>query len=255
MGHSDGRSDWIDLNRVAAPLARMHSSKNRLSNQTITDDSPGSALFPEFWTLYDLIASEVEGLTDEHLDWTSDDYEWAEWSVRNQVSHMASLIYRWLVLRWGDRLFPDGDHGVDDVQGIAASPYDRRMDDTKYYDLPVLLEKLSEGIRLAQRVLDERNVGFLRSHTVTVDNRSQWTLMLMAHPIGITPSPDGSERIMQLEATMRHIYFEEVTHLFNVQRLKRAQGLQTVSVVPEVGYWTLDGWDRSEATASPAHDS
>ena len=57
----------------------------------------------------------------------------------------------------GDRLFPDGDHGVDDVQGIAASPYDRRMDDTKYYDLPVILEKLSEGIRLAQRVLDERN--------------------------------------------------------------------------------------------------
>ena len=58
-------------------------------------------------------------------------------------------------------------------------------------------------------------------------------------------------RIMQLEATMRHIYFEEVTHLFNVQRLKRAQGLQTVSDVPEVGYWTLDGWDRSEAASSP----
>jgi hypothetical protein len=46
-----------------------------LTNQPITDDSPGSALFPEFRTLYDLIAREVEGLTDEQLDWTSGDYE------------------------------------------------------------------------------------------------------------------------------------------------------------------------------------
>ena len=222
-----------------------------MTNQSITDDSPGSALFPEFRTLYDLIAREVEGLTDEQLDWTSDAFDWAEWSIRNQVSHMASLIYRWLILRWGDQLFPAGDHGVDDVQGLAASPYDRRMDDTKYYDLPVILEKLSDGIQLIQRVLDERDVRFLRAHTVTVDSRAQWTLMLKAHPTGVTPTPDGGMRIMQLEATMRHIYFEEVTHLFNIQRLKRAQGLQTVSDVPEVGYWTLDGWDRSEAASSP----
>jgi hypothetical protein len=45
---------------------------------------------------------------------------------------------------------------------------------------------------------------------------------------------------------LRHLYFEEVTHLYNVQRLKRAQGLPTVVVVPRVGYWVLDGWDRSE---------
>ena len=52
---------------------------------------------------------------------------------------------------------------------------------------------------------------------------------------------------MTLEWTMRHIYFEETTHLYNIQRLKRAQGLSTVVDVPEVGYWVLDGWDRSEA--------
>ena len=123
-----------------------------MTHQSVSDDSPASALFPEFSTLYDLIAREVEGLTDEQLDWTSDAYDWAEWSIRSQVSHMASLIYRWLILRWGDRLFPNADHGVSDVQGIAASPNDRRMDDSKYYDLPVILEKLNEGIRLIQRV-------------------------------------------------------------------------------------------------------
>jgi hypothetical protein len=40
--------------------------------------------------------------------------------------------------------------------------------------------------------------------------------------------------------------FEETTHLYNIQRLKRAQGLSTIVEVPPVGYWVLDGWDRSE---------
>ena len=45
---------------------------------------------------------------------------------------------------------------------------------------------------------------------------------------------------------MRHIYFEETTHLYNIQRLKKAQGLTAVVDVPRVGYWVVDGWDRSE---------
>ena len=215
--------------------------------QQITDDSPGSALFPEFDTLYELIANEVEGLTDDQLDWTSEEYGWAEWSTRVQASHMASLIYRWLILRWGDVTFPNDEHGIADVNGLAASPYDRRMDDTKYYDLPVILTKLREGIDLARRVLAERNVGFLRLHTVTVSLDGGWGLMIHAHPTAVTPTEQGNTVTMQLEGSIRHIYFEEITHLFNIQRLKRAQGLPTVSALPRVGYWTLDGWDVSEA--------
>ena len=213
----------------------------------ITDESPGSALFPEFDTLYELIANEVEGLTDHQLDWTSEEYGWAEWSIRVQVSHMASLIYRWLILRWGDVTFPNDEHGVVDVDGLAASPYDRRMDDTKYYELPVILAKLQEGIDLAHRVLNERNVGFLRSHTVTVTLDGGWGTMIQAHPTAVTPTEQANTVTMQLEGSIRHIYFEEITHLFNIQRLKRAQGLPTVSDLPRVGYWTLDGWDVSEA--------
>ena len=44
------------------------------------------------------------------------------------------------------------------------------------------------------------------------------------------------------------MYFEEVTHLYNIQRLKRAQGLQAVVEVPKAGYWVLEGWDTSEAS-------
>ena len=38
----------------------------------IADDAPGSVLFPEFATLYDLITPEVEGLSDEQLDFASE---------------------------------------------------------------------------------------------------------------------------------------------------------------------------------------
>ena len=218
-----------------------------MTDQPITNDSPGSALFPEFDTLYDLIANEVEGLTDDQLDWTSEEYGWAEWSIRVQLSHMASLIYRWLILRWGDVTFPHGEHGIEDVNGLADSPFDRRMDDTKYYELQDILTKLREGIDLARRVLAERNVGFLRSHTVTVTLDGGWGLMILAHPTAVTPTEQANTVTMQFEGSIRHVYFEEITHLFNIQRLKRAQGLPTLSDLPRVGYWTLDDWDVSEA--------
>ena len=74
----------------------------------------------------------------------------------------------------------------------------------------------------------------------------QWLSMSRAHPHGITATGNPASGTMTLEATFRHIYFEQTTHLFNIQRLKRAQGLKSVSLLPYVGYWTLDDWDRSE---------
>ena len=218
-----------------------------MTQQHVTDDSPASVLFPEFDSLYDLIADEIHGLTDAQLDWTSDEYAWAEWSIRNQLSHMASLTYRWLLLRCGDNIFPDSNHGIEDVQSIANSPSDRRLDDEKYWELPVILKMLDGGIRLVQQVLSERTVEFMRSHSVTSEASASWDLMLRAHPEGITHSEDKTMRIMRYDAMVRHIYFEETTHLFNIQRLKRAQGLSTVSDVPKVGYWAVEGWDVSEA--------
>jgi hypothetical protein len=217
-----------------------------MAEQSITDKSPGSILFPEYETLYDLIASEVQGLSDQELDFTSDRWEWSAWSIRRQLSHMASLIYRWLLLRWGDALFPDGGHGVRDVQGIAQSDFDRRMDENQYWDLPVIMEQLLGGINLARRVLADREVGFLRSHTYHMDMSPQWDLMLKAHSTGFTVSGEPNKEAMTLEASIRHIYFEEITHLYNIQRLKRAQGLTAAVDLPRVGYWAVDGWDRSE---------
>jgi len=51
---------------------------------------------------------------------------------------------------------------------------------------------------------------------------------------------------MTLEATFLHRYYEYLVHLHNVQRLKKAQGLEPAVEVPSEGYWALPGWDRSE---------
>lgn len=219
-----------------------------MTQQEISDDSPGSVLFPEYATIYDLIAQEVEGLTDEQLDWTSDKWGWAEWGIRRQTSHMASLLYRWMIFRWVEVLFPEGDHGVEDVEGITQSSYDRAMDQDKYRDMPVILDTLKGGFALVQKVMDSHSVSFLRENSIPSVYNNQWELMIKAHPSGlIPPSGDETEASINLEATLRHMYFEEVTHLYNIQRIKRAQGLPTIVDVPDVGYWIVEGWDRSEA--------
>ncbi len=62
-----------------------------MTQSSINDSSPGSALFPEYESLYDLITVEVTGLTDAQLDFESDKWAWSEWRIRRQLSHMASL--------------------------------------------------------------------------------------------------------------------------------------------------------------------
>ncbi len=217
-----------------------------MTQSSISESSPGSALFPEYESLHDLIAAEVTGLTDAQLDFESDKWAWSEWSIRRQLSHMASLLYRWMLVRWGDTLFPDGAHGVDDVAGVAASSYDRRLDERRYWELPAILGQLRGGIDLARKVMAEREVGFLRGHSIPHQRSPQWVLMHKAHPTGIVPASDAEQGTITLEATFRHMYFEETTHLYNIQRLKRAHGLRAAVDVPRVGYWVLDGWDRSE---------
>ena len=71
--------------------------------------------------------------------------------------------------------------------------------------------------------------------------------MQRAHPRGVRQDPHDVNTVwIDLEYTFRHIYFEHITHLYNIQRLKRAQGLPAKVQIPDEGYWTLPNWDRSE---------
>ena len=214
----------------------------------LSDDAPATALFPQFeHELYRMVSTEVEGLTEQQLDFESDRWEWSRWSIRRNLSHVASGDFRWLLLRWGQRLFPQGLPDVGDVDSLVASPYDRRLDEGKYWDLEVILGKLRDGLDLCLSVLSEETVSSLRSKEIQTDNTNQWKWFSQAYPGGVREDPSDSSKVyVTLEATLRHRYFEHTTHLYNIQRLKRAQGLAARVEIPYEGYWASPGWDRSE---------
>ena len=210
------------------------------------ESSESPVLFSEFDSLPTLVKSEVSNLTDSQLNYTSQRWEWSKWSIRNQLSHMTSLIPRWLVVRWGDDLFPNGEHGIENLDSITNSPSDRRLDDDLYWAATDILSMFEQFVDLACKVLTEKSVEYLRSRAVERNATPQWRSMSRAHPHGVTAKGDPASGTMTLEATFRQIYYEELTHLYNIQRLKMAQNLPITIEIPKVGYWMLDDWDRSE---------
>ena len=216
--------------------------------ERLPDDFPATLLFPQFESeLYNMVASEVEGLADAQLDFESDRWEWSRWSIRRNVSHVASGDFRWLLVRWGQQLFPQGLPEVEDLESLTESPHDRRLDEGKYSRIEDILGKVRQGQGLCWSVLSQETVGSLKAKQLEIENTDQWSLFSQAHPSGIHPVPNDPSLIyMSLEATMRHRWFEYTTHLYNVQRLKRAQGLSAQVEIPFEGYFALLGWDRSE---------
>ena len=210
-------------------------------------DAPGTQLFPQFKNqIYDMIAEEIEGLTDEQLDFDSDRWGWSAWSIRRNVSHMASGDFRWLLQRWGKRLFTDGVPHVADLDGILSAEFDRRLDESVYWQIDDILAVLRRALDLSWSVLSQETVASMQAKTLRVNiGGLPWAEV---HPNGVNvDSADATQADVTLEATFRHRYFEYMTHLYNIQRLKRAQGLTARVEVPFEGYWAAKDWDRSEA--------
>ena len=218
-----------------------------MAQQEISGDTPGIVLFPQFrQEVYDMYRLELAGLTDEQLDFTSDRWGWSEWSIRFNLSHVASGDFRWLLQRWGENLFTDGLPEIDDWEGIVDSPYDRRLDETKYWEVDDIFVVLRKSLDFMCSVLESETVDSLRSKELrsSVSGQLHW---LEAHPNGVREDPSEPPwGYITLEATFRHRYFEYMTHLYNIQRLKKAQGLEASVDIPHVGYHALPDWDRSE---------
>ena len=211
-------------------------------------NAPGTDLFPQFGDqLYDMISSEVQGLTDAQLDFESDRWEWAGWSIRRNLSHMASGDFRWFWTRWGQDLFPGGLADSGEIEVILDSPYDRRLDETKYWTVDEILAVLRRALEFARSILSNETVSSMRSKEIESANSDLWSGIREAGYSGIRPDPGDSGKIyITLEATFRHRYFEHITHLYNIQRLKRAQGLPVVVDIPMEGYLALPSWDLSQ---------
>lgn len=219
-----------------------------MTNEQLPDDAPAMSLFPQFASdIYRMVSSEVEGLTDEHLDFESDKWEWSKWSIRRNLSHMASGDVRWLWDRWGHSLFPDGLPNGEELDRLLASPHDRRLDEDLYWEPKAILEKLRLGLDLCQSVLAGETVGSMRSKELEQGSTGLFSQYPDLFPGGVRQVPGDPSRIyITLEATFLHRYFEYTTHLYNIQRLKRAQGLIAKVEIPNEGYWAAPGWDRSE---------
>ncbi|MDP6667601.1 MAG: hypothetical protein QF357_09425, partial [Dehalococcoidia bacterium] len=204
-------------------------------------------LFPDYWRLDSLVRAEVTELPDAVLDWTSVRWDWAGWSIRQQVSHMASVPLWWLISRWGNQLF--GDEPPMSAERYAtfdSAEYDRRLDDRVFWEIEDILGALDESIAIARRVLIDITVTRARSIIVQRQLTGQWEMMREVHPDGISENPETGEMTgMDLAATFRHVQFEFYTHIFNVQRSKMALGIAPVVRLPDAGYHTVAGWDSA----------
>jgi hypothetical protein len=213
----------------------------------INDDSPLRVIFPQYWKLDSMVRGEVSGLSDEALDWTSDQFGWSGWSIRHQASHLASLVYRWLLVRWRDQLFAGGIPITDEELGQLNSPdHDRRLHDGHFRETEEIFGAVEGAMSLAQSVLRRVSVDDGRTMVVSRTASPQWELMTKAHPNGVSIDASGGGTL-SLEATFRHMYFEYMTHMFNMHRIKRALGLPVIVRIPDEGYHTVPGWDISEA--------
>lgn len=212
-------------------------------DSSINDGSPLRVLFPQYWKLDTMVRGELTDLDDATLDWTSSEFGWAGWSIRTQASHLASLVYRWLLVRWGDQLFAGGlPVSEDELAALNSERYDRRLDEERYWEPEQILTAMGGAMELAQSVLRRISVAEGKTLVVSRTPTPQWQLMTKAHPHGVTLTDDGGGT-MTLEATFRHIYFEYLTHMHNMQRIKRELGKTVVVKLPNEGYHTVDGWE------------
>ena len=116
-------------------------------------------------------------------------------------------------------------------------------------DLKFDPEKLNQALEMMREILSKETLYTINEKTIEVEESAAATYgrladenlgTLMQHP------EDPSVWIMTLEGNLHHSQGEMVTHLYNVQRLKLAQGLPKIVALPKIGYWTLPDWDRSE---------
>ena len=218
--------------------------------------TPARSLFPDYPRIPPLFAAEVEGLTEAQFDRRRPEKGWGLWSVREQVSHVASVSYRWMLLRWGPALFGEDlprERSLADTGGA-----ERMMDPARFRAMADLLVALEDAFALAWEILGGETLGSLREKTIAervpagsrrppaYESVRAWRerVTLKAHPGGVWPDAREPDLFhYTLEFTFRHILWEAYAHLKTIQMHKRAEGLPARAALPETGYLKVLSWD------------
>ncbi|MEM7323829.1 MAG: hypothetical protein AAF531_12145 [Actinomycetota bacterium] len=209
-------------------------------------DDPASGLMPPYRRLVEWVTAEVDGLADQQLDFDnlSPETEWMWWSIRRQVSHIAWDALVFPHRRCAHLLWPDGN----DPEPIVWKhhhlgpdmKYDRLLDEDLYWQVPDLIEKMAIGIAWLEQVVADNPIQVLREDRTSVRGTYFWEYVITTLPRGAGPDPDrGGFISYTLEASLWMVFYEQLSHIRTIQRLKSVQGLTPAVTLDRVGYLRL----------------
>ena len=219
-------------------------------------ENPARAMFPEFPQVVELYGEETRGLSEEVLRRTREEKSWGLWSIQDQVSHVASLPYRWLLIRWGAILFGDA---LPRDEALLERFDARMMKDEYCPQIQELINVMQDSFALAWEVLgaettesirDGRNItervpaGKIRPGTGEDVRRWRENVTLKAHRTGVWIDPEDTELFhFNLEYTFRHMLWEAYAHLKTIQMHKKEERLEPLAQIPQEGYLLVLKWE------------
>ena len=209
-----------------------------------TEETSGA--MPWYPHIASWVEAEIAGLTDDQLDFhdPSPEREWMWWSCRRQVSHIAwdALVFtkrRAGHLLWPDEATPEPINW-DEHQMGPNNKWDRFLDPELFWEVPDLLDKLNLGITWLTRLVEQEGTETFRSEIKTVRGTQFWEYVITTLPRGAAVSPeDNSQIVYTLEGSLWMVFYEMLSHIRTIQRLKIYQGLSLNIELPRVGYLRL----------------
>ena len=221
------------------------------------DPSPGT--MPPYRRLVDWVRAETDGLTEAQLDLddTSPDKEWMWWSIRRQVSHIAWDALVFTHKRCASLLWPDGNEPEPVVwKHHHLGPemkYDRLLDEDLFWEVADLIAKMETGVGWLERAVAEHTIEELRADVVDVRGTYFWEYVIttLARGAGANPDKPGFIRY-DLEGSLWMVFYEQLSHIRTIQRLKELQGLPLAVELPRVGYLRLPEYWGETDTNGPS---
>ncbi len=217
---------------------------------------PATEIFPEYTLLPGMYAREVEGLTQEQLDLKQPGKSWGQWSIREQVSHMGFVNYRWFLQVWGKSLFREELPRPSSLYDTGGA--DRLLDPKRFHEIDDLLTAYEDGCHLALDILKNESLESLREKTKQreIPRNYEWpsgdryidwieNVVLKIHPDGFSRD-ENKDNIFHynLAWTFRHVLWEAFAHLKTIQAHKQAQGIEAKITLDEnVGYLSALTWE------------
>ncbi len=194
---------------------------------------------------------ELADLSEPQLERTGTQ-EWARWSPRRQLSHMAYITTRWFMVLYGATRLPWSTVDMSQFSTfINTRDDDRRFSSERYGNIEWLHLRFSEACEAAAAQIEKR-VGenlanksllfvFTESSVVGVSEERSvdlWNRCKECHPDGLTIDSDHAHGFrMTPSATLRHVLWDDLIHLRSIRLHREALGLSPVYPdVPVGGY-------------------